>query len=150
MGRYSSVPMTVQTCPGARKPFTRQPGLSSTARKAGGTSTWETSTEKFASPSLAAWSTAIAVAGAGGDGARRVEQLDRRDAHRTPRSVDQRQLLRQHFVQPEADDGMGLSAADLHDAPRSGNLPPDRLDQPPGPFGTAIFVDVFHDSMASI
>ena len=58
------MPVMVQTCPAARKPWTRFEGESSTARIAGGTSTCETSTEKFFSPILAAWATAIALAGA--------------------------------------------------------------------------------------
>ena len=49
--RIAEVPITVQTCPAARKPCTTQSGESSTARIAGGTSTWETSTEKFSRPS---------------------------------------------------------------------------------------------------
>jgi len=45
------VPMTVQTWPAARKPCTRLVGASSSAHIAGGTSTCETSIEKFRIPS---------------------------------------------------------------------------------------------------
>ena len=56
--------MTVQTCPGPRNPRTRLPGDCSTAVIAGGTSTCDTSTEKFLTPSACARVTASALAGA--------------------------------------------------------------------------------------
>ncbi len=64
MGSYSAVPMTVQTCPAARNPCTRFPGEARIASMAGGTRTWETSTEKLARPCRPAWTTARALAGA--------------------------------------------------------------------------------------
>ena len=59
-----AVPMTAQTWPAARKPCTRLAGEPSTAHMAGGTNTCETNTEKFASPSRDACTTAMALAGA--------------------------------------------------------------------------------------
>ena len=47
--------MTLHTCPAARKACTRQVGDSMIAAIAGGTSTWETSSEKFVTPSRLAW-----------------------------------------------------------------------------------------------
>ena len=49
-GAYWAIPMTVQTCPAARKPCTRADGESMIAVIAGGTSTWETSNEKLVRP----------------------------------------------------------------------------------------------------
>ncbi len=173
---------------------------------AGGTNTCETSTEKFASPSRAAWTTAMALAGAvvskptakkttclpgillgqadgvhgrvddphvapfrlhreevlgrarhpqhvaegaedhlrpRGDGHGLVDHLHRRDAHRAARAMDQGDLGRQHFIQPEAHDGVGLPAADLHDVPGPGRDPGDGRRQLLGGLGVSIFVDVF-------
>ena len=56
--------MTVQTWPAARKPCTRLSGDERMASIAGGTSTCETSSEKFRTPRCAAWYTAMALAGA--------------------------------------------------------------------------------------
>ncbi len=63
-GGYCEVPMTLQTCPAARNACTRQVGDSMIAAIAGGTSTCETSSEKFSMPSRLAWWTVIALAGA--------------------------------------------------------------------------------------
>ena len=63
-GWYSSSPITVQTCPAARKPSTRRPGAARIASIAGGTVTCETSSEKFRSPRRRAARTAMAFAGA--------------------------------------------------------------------------------------
>ena len=52
---YSCVPITLQTWPAARKPCTRQVGEVMIASIAGGTRTWETSMEKFVTPSRLAW-----------------------------------------------------------------------------------------------
>ena len=54
-GGYSPVPITLQTCPAARKACTRHSGDSMIASMAGGTRTCETSSEKFAMPSRFAW-----------------------------------------------------------------------------------------------
>ena len=56
--------MTLHTWPAAKNACTRLPGDSIMAAMAGGTSTWETSMEKFVSPSCLAWKTAMALAGA--------------------------------------------------------------------------------------
>ena len=57
--------MTAQTWPGPRKPCTRLPGACRIAAIAGGTSTCETSIEKFVEPRASApRQTAIAFAGA--------------------------------------------------------------------------------------
>ena len=64
IGRYSSKPMIVQTCPAARKPCTRSCPSDSSASIAGGTSTCETSSEKFSSPVVIRLPAAIALAGA--------------------------------------------------------------------------------------
>ena len=63
-GPYSLVPITVHTCPAARKPCTRLVGEERMAVIAGGTSTCETSMEKFVRPRRWACSTDIALAGA--------------------------------------------------------------------------------------
>ena len=63
-GMYSSVPMTAQTWPAARKPFTFERGDDMMASMAGGTSTWDTRMEKFFKPRLWAWLTAMALEGA--------------------------------------------------------------------------------------
>ena len=49
------VPITLQTCPAARKPCTRQVGDFMIASIAGGTRTCETSMLKFGMPSRFAW-----------------------------------------------------------------------------------------------
>ncbi|SCE45617.1 hypothetical protein GA0115242_138919 [Streptomyces sp. SolWspMP-5a-2] len=49
-GGYAEVPMTLHTCPAARNAWTRQVGDSMMAAMAGGTSTCETSREKFRTP----------------------------------------------------------------------------------------------------
>ena len=84
-----------------------------------------------------------------GDGHRLVDDLDGRDAHRAARAVDQRDLARQHLVEREADDGVGLAAADLHDVPRPRGGGADGGGQPPDGFGIAVFVDVFHRGQGS-
>ena len=56
--------MTLHTCPAARNACTRQLGDSMIAAIAGGTSTWETSSEKLVMPSRRAMCTVIALAGA--------------------------------------------------------------------------------------
>lgn len=58
------VPITLHTCPAARKPWTRQLGERMIASIAGGTRTWETSRLKLGMPSLFAWYTVIAFGGA--------------------------------------------------------------------------------------
>ncbi len=52
---YSEVPITVHTCPAARKACTRQSGEVMIASIAGGTRTWLTSRLKLSMPSLRAW-----------------------------------------------------------------------------------------------
>src|SRR5581483_7953330 len=64
IGKYSSKPMTVQTCPAARNPCTTHRSDESSASMAGGTSTCETRIEKFSTPSCSACQTDIALAGA--------------------------------------------------------------------------------------
>ena len=54
-GGYSRVPITLHTWPAARNACTRQVGDSMIAAMAGGTSTCETSSEKFSMPSRLAW-----------------------------------------------------------------------------------------------
>lgn len=61
---YSSTPITLHTCPAARKPWTRQFGDCMIASMAGGTRTWDTSRLKFLMPSLRAWYTVMALGGA--------------------------------------------------------------------------------------
>ena len=56
--------ITEQTRPAARKPCPRLVGALRMAAIAGGTSTWETSIEKFVRPSRWACSTDMALAGA--------------------------------------------------------------------------------------
>ena len=63
-GRYSPVPITAQTCPAARNPWTLFTGEQRITSMAGGTSTWETRMEKFVRPSLLASQTAMALGGA--------------------------------------------------------------------------------------
>ncbi len=54
-GGYSPVPMTLHTWPAARNACTRQVGDSMIAAMAGGTSTCETSSEKFVDAEPRAW-----------------------------------------------------------------------------------------------
>lgn len=51
---YSDTPITLHTCPAARKACTRQLGDCMIASIAGGTLTWDTSRLKFRIPSLRA------------------------------------------------------------------------------------------------
>ena len=51
IGSYSRQPMIAQTCPAARNPCTRFPGETRIAMIAGGTSTCDTSSAKFVTPS---------------------------------------------------------------------------------------------------
>ncbi len=64
IGSYSEVPITVQTWPGPRKPWTRLSSAWSRASSIGGTRTCETSTLKLRSRLLRAIQTAMALAGA--------------------------------------------------------------------------------------
>ena len=50
IGSYSAVPITAQTCPAARNPWTRFWGEERIASMAGGTRTCETRTEKLVRP----------------------------------------------------------------------------------------------------
>ena len=50
---------------------------------------------------------------------------------------------RQHFIQPEADEGMGLAAANLHDVPRPRRGGMDGRGQAMDGVGVAVFVEVF-------
>ena len=63
-GSYCDMPITVQTCPAARKACTLHWGESMIAVIAGGTSTWLTSSEKLVRPRRSAMTTVIALAGA--------------------------------------------------------------------------------------
>src|ERR1039458_6562532 len=64
MGRYSPQPITAQTCPGPRNPCTRFSGEARIASSAGGTSTWETSSETLFNFSSRARHASMALAGA--------------------------------------------------------------------------------------
>ena len=85
----------------------------------------------------------------GGDGHGPVDHLDRRDAHRAARAVDQRDFPRQHLVEREANDGMRLPAADFHDVPRPRGGGADGGGQSSDGFGVAVFVDVLHRDQGS-
>ncbi len=58
------MPITLHTCPAARKPWTRQLGDCMIASIAGGTRTWDTSRLKLRMPSFFAWYTVMALGGA--------------------------------------------------------------------------------------
>lgn len=53
----------------------------------------------------------------GGDLEGLVDDLERGDAHRTPRPVNQLHLIREELIDPMADDRVRLSAAHLHQGP---------------------------------
>ncbi len=61
---YSSTPITLHTCPAARKACTRQLGDCMIASIAGGTRTCDTSRLKLRMPNLRAWYTVMAFGGA--------------------------------------------------------------------------------------
>lgn len=66
---------------------------------------------------------------AGSDLQRLVDDFQRGDADGTPRAVDQFDLLRQELVDSVPDDGVCLSAADLHERPRPGDDGVDVVEQ---------------------
>ena len=80
---------------------------------------------------------------------RKIDHLDRRHADGTSGAVNQRHFAWQQFIEPVADDGMGLPAADLHDGPgprdRFTNLRNQRTDDS----RIAKFVEEFHDWSSS-
>ena len=78
-----------------------------------------------------------------GDDHRAVDALDGSDADRAARAVDQRDLRRQHLIQPVADDRVRLPAANLHDVPRPGGRRANGGGQASNGFGVAVFVEVF-------
>ena len=79
------------------------------------------------------------TSGRRGNGDRLVDQLQRRDAHRAAGAVHQRDLRRQHPVDPGLDQRVRLPAADLHDRPRPRHRPFDGGQQ----FAGIAFVPVF-------
>ena len=80
---------------------------------------------------------------------RRVDQLDRRHAHGTAGAVDERHVGRQELVHAEADDGVGLAAADLHDGPRPRDQPTKRLGVLPRMVRVAVLVQELHEVSSS-
>lgn len=79
-----------------------------------------------------------------GDGQRLIDHLERRDAHRAARAVDQLDLVRKQLVDAVADDRVRLAAADLHQRPRAGDRAPDLVKQALGDLGITEFVEVLH------
>src|SRR5689334_7054773 len=150
-GGYSSVPITLHTCPAARKACTRQLGDCMIASIAGGTRTCDTSMLKFRTPSRCAWYTAIAFGGAvvsnpmpknttprSGFARARVSASSGRG--RAVHHLD----LRQQLVGAVPDDRVGVPAADLHDRPRAGRRGVDVVDQAAGQFRVVELVEVLH------
>ena len=79
-----------------------------------------------------------------GDLDRLVDVVDRSDAHRAARPVDQRHLRRQELVDAVTHDGMRLAAAHLHDLPRTGDHAGDGVGVATGGDGVAVFLAVLH------
>ena len=80
-----------------------------------------------------------------GDFERLVDHFERRHAHRTARSVNERDLFRQQFINAELHDGVRLAAADFHDVPRPRRDAVDfRAPIAAHSSAVAIFVQKFH------
>ena len=77
----------------------------------------------------------------------RIDLLDRGDADRAPRAVEQRDLAGKELVDAELQDGVGLAAADLHERPRPRDQRADRAGPAPAcRLASRILVDELHDS----
>ena len=83
-------------------------------------------------------------AGLGGDGEGLVEDFEGGDADRAAGPVDQLDRGGEELVDAVAEDGVGLSAADLHDCPGAGGLRVDFGEELLCDGGVAEFVQVFH------
>ena len=76
---------------------------------------------------------------------RPVDHLQRGDADRAARAVDQLDARREQLVDAVLDDRVGLAAADLHQRPRPGRDPGDRREQLlAGQRRVAVLVEVLH------
>ena len=75
-----------------------------------------------------------------------VDSAHRQHAHRAARAVDQVDIGGQQILQPEAIDGVGVSAANFHDAvvPVGIGQPADFFGGPADDFRFAKLVDKFH------
>ena len=80
------------------------------------------------------------------DGMRAIDHIERRYADRTSWAVHQLDFLRQKIVQPVFDDRVRLTAADLHEGPRTCDGPLNFRDQLLCDGMIAVFVDVLHVS----
>src|SRR5206468_1402106 len=79
-----------------------------------------------------------------GNGQGFVDQFQRSHAHGAARPVHHFDSGGQHLVDAVLDDGVGLSAADLHDLPRASGGGVDLARDSLGDFAVAEFVEVFH------
>jgi hypothetical protein len=73
-----------------------------------------------------------------------VDQVDRRDADRAPRSVDQGEVRGQELIDAVAEDGVGLAAADFHDGPWPRDSGANGARQAARLFRVAEFVEELH------
>src|SRR6185369_16936446 len=82
------------------------------------------------------------------DRVRLVDHLERGDAHGTTGPVHQLDLGWEHPVEPVADDGVRLAAADLHEDPRPRGRLRDAARDPRGDLSVAVLVDVSHGDLS--
>ena len=75
-----------------------------------------------------------------------VDAAHGQHAHRAAGAVDQLDILRENIFQAEAIDGMGVAAADFHDAVMTIGIgqTPDFFRSLGDDFGFAKFIDKFH------
>ncbi len=83
-------------------------------------------------------------------GNRLVDDLDRRDADRAARSVDERDLLRQHPVDAVLEEAVRLAPADFHDAPRPRDGARYGVEELAGGVTVAVLVEVAHYGPPSV
>ncbi len=74
-----------------------------------------------------------------------IDHLERRDAHRASGAMHKFHILRQQRVQTVFDDGVGLTAADLHQHPRARGGSPDFVRKFLRDLLIPVFVKVLHD-----
>lgn len=82
--------------------------------------------------------------GSRGDFHRFIDELNRRDAHRATRPMNEGNLFGQQLIEPELHDSMGLPAADLHQRPGPGRDASDLARILSGGAGITILVQVLH------
>ena len=81
---------------------------------------------------------------------RLVDHLQRGDADRAARSVDEVHLVGEQLIDSELDDGVGLTAAHLHQRPGPPYGGEDRLGKPACGLRVPVLVDVAHSPHVSV